>query len=201
MIRSVAWVIATTLGLVVAGFIFHFPGSFGGLATWDVSAAIVGLLLGAISGVLVGLMQWAALLLPRRPGGRLLLAMAIGIGVTHSLSDGGPNSVGLVGVSILGGLAMLAAFAGPLGERRPVALATCLVAWTGGLLLAELVTKALGMPFEETPVGWATRHAMDGLVVGLVWGIATVAVGLPAALDRRRAGADPVATAAPSIGG
>lgn len=56
MIRSVAWVVATTLGLVVVGFIFHLPGSFGGLGTWDVSAAIVGVILGAISGVLVGLM-------------------------------------------------------------------------------------------------------------------------------------------------
>ncbi len=192
--RSVAWVVATTLGLVVAGFIFHFPGSFGGLGTWDGSAAIFGLILGAISGALVGVMQWAALLLPRRAGGRLLLAMAIGIGVTHAVNDGGPNSVGLVGVSILGGLAMLGAFAGPLGERRPIALATCFVAWTGSLLLAEIVTRSLGMPFEETPVGWASRHAVDGVVVGLVWGIATAAVGLPAILDRRRA--DPAATVA-----
>lgn len=197
MIRSVAWVVATTLGLVVVGFIFHFPGSFGGLGTWDVSAAIVGVILGAISGVLVGLMQWAALLLPRRAGGRLVLAMAIGIGVTHAVNDGGPNSIGLVGVSILSGLAMTGAFAGPLGERRPIALAVCFVAWTGGLLLADVVTRALGTPFEETPVGWATRHAMDGLVVGLAWGIATAAVGLPARLDRRASA--PTTATAPSL--
>lgn len=201
MLRPVAWVAATTVGLVVAGFIFHFPGSFGGLGTWNVSAAIFGLILGAISGVLVGLIQWIALLLPRRAGGRLLLAMAIGVGVTHAVHDGAPNSVGLIGVPVIGGVAMLAAFAGPLGERRPIVLATCFLAWTGGLLLAEVVTKALGMPLEETPVGWATRHAMDGLVVGLVWGIATVAVGLPAILDRREAAADPTTAAALSPGG
>ena len=197
MIRDVSWIGATIVGLVVTGFVFHFPGSFGELPAWDMSAFIFGAILGGISGVLVGLIQWAALLLPQRSGGRLLMTMALGIGVTHAVNDGGPTSVGLLGVSTLSGLAMLVGFAGPLGERRPVALATCLVAWTGGLLLAEQVTKALGMPFSEDPLGWATRHAVDGLVVGLVWGIATAAVGLPLALKARR---DEAVTGTPLAG-
>ncbi|HSG84960.1 MAG TPA: hypothetical protein VLA23_01375 [Candidatus Limnocylindrales bacterium] len=30
------------------------------------------------------------------------------------------------------------------------------------------------LPWEETPVGWATEHAVQGVIVGLVWGGATV---------------------------
>jgi hypothetical protein len=184
MIRNVAWVAATTLGLIVGGFILHFPGSFGGLARWDVSATIFGAILGFITGVFIGLGQWAALLLPRLAGGRLLLAMGIGIGITHAVNDGGPNAMTLLGVSVLSGIGMTAGYA-TLDERRAVALATCFVAWTGGLLLAEPVVKALGMTFPETPVGWSTHHAMTGLIVGIVWSIATAAVGLPALLQGR----------------
>ena len=197
MIRTVGWVVATTLGLVVGGFILHFPGSYGGLATWDISATIVGAILGFITGVFIGLGQWAALLLPRRAGGRLLLAMGIGIAVTHAVNDGGPNSVSLLGVSVLSGLAMTAGFAGPLRERRPVALATCFVAWAGGLLLAEPVVKALGMTFPDSPIGWSTHHAMTGLVVGIAWGVATAAVGLPQILGPRAA-PDPVPAPEPA---
>ena len=80
---------------------------------------------------------------------------------------------------------MAGALLGPLGERRPVALATCFVAWSGGLIIADIVTNAVGMPFAETPVGWSTTHAMEGLIVGLVWAVATAAIGLPSDLDRR----------------
>ena len=196
MIRDVSWIGATIVGLVVTGFVFHFPGSFGELPAWDMSAFIFGAILGGISGVLVGLIQWAALLLPRRSGGRLLMTMALGIGVTHAVNDSAPQSLGLIVASILGGTGMTAGWA-LLGERRPLALVICLAAWTGGLLLAEQVTKALGMPFSEDPLGWATRHAVDGLVVGLVWGIATAAVGLPLALKARR---DEAVTGTPLAG-
>lgn len=189
MIRSIAWVVATTLGLAVGGFVLHFPGSYGGLVAWDVAAAVFGAILGFITGVWVGLFQWAALLLPRRAGGRLLLAMGIGIAVTHAVNDGGPNALTLLGASILSGIGMTAGYAS-LDERRPIALLTCFAAWTGGLLLAEVVIRTLGMPFSETPIGWSMRHAVDGLVVGVVWGIATAAVGLPTLL-RSRGQTDP----------
>lgn len=189
--RSVGWVAATTIGLVGGGFVLHFPGSHGSLGSWDVSAAIFGAILGFVTGVLVALIQWVTLRLTRSAGGALLLAMGVGIAVTHAVNDGGPDNIGLLGVSVLSGLGILIAFAGPLRERRPVALATCFVAWTGALLMSEIVTKALGMPFSETPLGWSTRHAMDGVVVGLIWGSATAAVGLPDRLSRRQPAARP----------
>ena len=62
--RGLIWVVATTVGLIVAGFLFHFPGSFGGLYGWDPVAVVFGALIGFVSGAAVGLVQWAALLLP-----------------------------------------------------------------------------------------------------------------------------------------
>ena len=180
----VAWVAATIIGLALGGFILHFPGSFGGLTGWDPVAVVFGGLLGFANGVLVGLPQWAALRLPRGPGGRLLLAMGVGVGVTHALNDGAPFSLGLPIVAAASGLAMTAAMAGILHERRPVALAAHFVGWAGGLLLADQVTVILGLPASETPVGWATEHAVAGLVVGLSWGVLTAAVGLPEILRR-----------------
>jgi hypothetical protein len=186
VIRRVAWVVATCIGLFAGGFAFHFPGSFG-IPFWDPVAVIFGAILGFMTGVGVGLVQWAALLLPRGPGGRLLLAMGVGNAVTHGLNDGAPWSVGLLVVSIVSGLAMAGAFVAILGERRPAAVAACFIGWAGGLMIAPQVTAALHMPWEETPVGWSMEHAVAGLVVGLIWGGLTAAVGLPAALERTRA--------------
>ena len=73
MIRSIAWVVATTLGLVVGRVRLPLPGQLRRPRDVDVSAAIFGVILGFMTGVLVGLIQWLALLLPRgrwtaRPG-------------------------------------------------------------------------------------------------------------------------------------
>lgn len=184
MIPRVAWLVGTTIGLALSGFVLHFPGSFGDFAGWDPAALIFGAILGFMTGVWVGLFQWAALRLPRGPGGRLLLAMGVGIGVTHALNDGAPLSLGLPIVAAASGLAMTAAIAAILGERRPAALAASFVGWAGGLLLAALIVRWTGLPWEETPVGWSTEHAVDGVVVGLTWGVLTAMVGLPAILRR-----------------
>lgn len=184
MTRRVAWVAATIIGLVLGGFVLHFPGSFGDLRSWDPTALIFGGILGFMTGVWVGLFQWAALLLPRRQAGRLLLAMGIGIGITHALNDAAPSSLGLPVVALASGLGMAAAVASFLGERRPAALLACFVGWAGGLVLAAQVTSMLGLPASETPVGWATEHAVAGLVVGLAWGVLTAIAGLPEILRR-----------------
>ena len=177
--------VGTTVGLALGGFVLHFPGSFGDLASWDPAAIVFGAILGFITGVVVGLFQWAALRLPRGPGGRQLLTMGVGIGVTHALNDGAPLSLRLPIVAAASGLAMTVAVAVILRERRPAALAMSFAGWAGGLLLAAQVADMLGLPWEDTPVGWSTEHAVAGVVVGLLWGTLTVAVGLPEILKRR----------------
>ena len=186
--RGLIWVVATTVGLIVAGFLFHFPGSFGGLYGWDPVAVVFGALIGFVSGAAVGLVQWAALLLPRREGLRLLLWMGLGIGITHAIHDGAPNALGQVGAASLSGLAVAAAYAWSVGDRRPAPIAVVGVAWAVALVSTDLVSRWLGTPWEDTPVGWSTDHAIDGIVVGLIWGVATALVGVP---DRLRQHAEP----------
>jgi hypothetical protein len=191
--RGVIWVLATTVGLVMAGFLFHFPGSFGGLYGWDPTAVIFGGLIGFVSGAVVGLVQWAALLLRRNEGLRMLLWMGVGIGVTHAVHDGAPNTVGLVGAASVSGLAMAAAYAWSFRERQPIPIVVVGVAWAAALVGTDIVSRWLGTPWQDTPVGWSTDHAIDGIVVGLIWGIATALVGVP---ERLRAQVEP----APSMG-
>lgn len=186
MIPAIAWIAATTMGLVAGGFAFHFPGSIGGQVDWSLSAGVFGLILGMMSGAAVGGLQWAALLLPRRTGLRLVVAMSLAIGLNHALFDASPFLVSHVLMAIVAGLAVAGAFAWRLGERAPSAFVTSAAAWAIGLILADVLSDAIGLPFEETPIGWATDHAFDGLVVGLVWSGATAVTGIA---SRLRAGA------------
>lgn len=181
VLPNVAWVVGTTIGLVVCGFIFHFPGSFGEYS-WEVVALVFGAILGFTTGVAVGLVQWACLALRRRAGLRLLLWMGIGNAVTHGLNDGAPWSLGIVAVSLLSGIGMAVAYVVCLDDRRPMPIVLVGFGWTAGLVLASLVVDAMGLPWEETQIGWSMQHAVSGVVVGLVWGGLTVLAGIPARL-------------------
>jgi len=190
MIPAVAWIAATTIGLVAGGFVLHFPGSFGGQLDWSLSAGAFGLILSFMTGAAVGLVQWAALLLPRRAGSRLVLAMGLSISVTHALFDASPILGPLPLFAALAGLITAAVFAWRLGERDRLTFIASAAAWAVGLVLADVLSDAIGLPFEETPMGWSTDHAFDGLVVGLVWGGAMALTGIAARLraDRHRPG-------------
>lgn len=184
--RSLAaalWVGSTTVGLAVGGFVFHFAGSFGDATSWQAGAMVFGGIIGAITGLAVGVVQWAALGLRRREGTRLLGWLAVAIGVTHALNDGAPVSLGIVLVSILAGLAVALSYASIFDGRR---LAFVVGAgWTAGLIAADVTSRWLGLPWEQTPVGWSTDHAIDGVVVGLVWGALTAAAGVVEQLRSR----------------
>jgi hypothetical protein len=193
--RGAIWILATTLGLAFGGFIFHLPGSFGGLSDWDVTATIFGLLIGFVSGVVAGLPQWAGLLLHRREGLRLLLWMGIGIGITHALHDGGPDALTRVGVSSLSGMVMAAAYVWAIRDRGPVPAIVVGAAWAVALFAANEVTNRMGLPWQEDALGWATDHAVNGLIVGVIWGVATALTGIP---ERLRQPVEPTLDAAPA---
>lgn len=180
------WVVSIVVGLVAGGFLFHFPGSYGA-AVVSLSAAVFGFVLGAANGLIVGAVAWAVLRLPRRAGRRLVAATALLVGVTHSLNDGAAVGVPFFLVEAIAGVAAAGVAAGLLGERRPVTLVVVGLTWTVGIVLGASSGSLIGLPWTETPLGWAQDHAWDGLVTGLVWGGATAVVGLPDQLLARPA--------------
>lgn len=179
--RDLGWAVATVIGLAIGGFALHFPGSFGE-PTWQPAALVFGVILGAVNGVAVGAILWLALGLPRSTGRGLLVWMAIGIGATHGLHDGAPAGLGAPLVALLSGAAFAAAYAGAMSDRRPRIVGVVGLGWAVGLMFAVSVGGALGLPWSETPIGWSTDHAVDGIVVGSVWAVATIAVGVPRSL-------------------
>ena len=178
---NVAWIVATTIGLLVGGVMFHFPGSFG-VFSWQPAALVVGVIIGFVSGVFVGMVQWAALLMKRGAGLRLLLWMGTGIAVTHGLNDGAPWSIGIVALSLACGLAMAAAYAACFDDRRPIPLLLVGLGWAGALAVAHQGIRLLPLPEEETPAAWAIAHGTEALSVAVAWGVITVFAGVPARL-------------------
>ena len=151
------------------------------------------MIIGFVSGLFVGMVQWAALLLKRRAGLRLLLWMGTGIAVTHGLNDGAPWSIGIVVLSLGCGLAMAVAYAACLNDRRPVPLLLVGLGWAGALVAAHYGIRILPLPEEETQVAWATAHGAEALIVALVWGVITVFAGVPARLRADTSAIQPTA--------
>jgi hypothetical protein len=185
MLSGIAWVVAVVLGLTVGGFAFHFPGGSEDWS-WSVSAGLFGLLIGAVNGVLVGAFAWMALRLCRRTGWPLVIAMVMIVGGTHALNDGASIRVQFPVIQALAAILVAASWAVVMRERRPAILVVVGGAWWVGLILAARSGDMVGLPWSETPIGWAMDHAWDGLVTGIVWGVATAAVGVPSSLRARR---------------
>lgn len=183
MLLPLRWVAATMAGFAFGGFMFHFAGSFGGLASWDPFAVAFGGAMGFVTGVAVAGIQWATLWLSRRQGARLMLAMGLTIGVTHGLQDGAPNSIGFVTVAAASGIAVAAIFAALFDQRAPAALLASSVGWAGGLVVANWLTfSVLGLPGTEAPIDSAIQHTVVGIIVALAWGVSTAITGLPSAI-------------------
>lgn len=182
--RSIAWVLATTLGLALGGFVFHFPGSYGE-SGFSVAAAGFGMMIGGVNGLIAGALMALVSGAPRAQARAMVLTMGGSVGFTHAIFDGSSTALPFAAYAILGGILVAAVFAWSLGMRAPHVIATIGLGWSVGLIAANQVGSWLGLPWEETPVGWAMDHAVDGIVVGLVWAIATAAVGLPGTLRAR----------------
>ena len=186
MMLASAWISATAIGLALGGFVLHFPGSFGDAAAWDPAAILFGGILGFATGIGVGLVQWIGMRLSRPQGARLVLAMGLGIGITHGLQDGAPAWIGLLVVAAASGVAVAAIFAVLFDERAPAAMLASAVGWGGGQLFAAWLVPRLGMPWHETPVDWALAHLAAAIVIAIAWTVPTAVAGLPAAISRVR---------------
>lgn len=180
--RSLGWILAAMLGLAVGGFVLHFPGSYGELINWEVEPGVFGLVLGAVNGVVFGILLWLAAGGGWAVARRLILFGALAVGSTHGLHDASSFLTPYPIVAAASGALVAVAWWLASREGPPLQAAVAGVAWGIGLLAASAGSTALGLPWEQTPVGWSTDHAVQGLIVGLVWGGATVLIR-PAAGD------------------
>jgi hypothetical protein len=164
------------LGLAVGGFVLHFPGSYGDLTGWELAPGIFGLVLGAVNGVVFGILLWFAAGGGWAVGRRLIVFGALAVGSTHGLHDASSFLTPYPIVAAASGALVAVAWWLAFREGPPWQAGVAGVAWGIGLIAASAGSTALGLPWEQTPVGWSTDHAVQGLLVGLVWGGATVRI-------------------------
>ena len=177
MRRSIAhlvlWSLATMLGYVFAGLGTHFPGSFpvgsGVVTTFDSGAAVFGLVIGTVGGLVIGTLQWLALRSWLRITWRWLAATALAVGLTHALGDGLPSSFEWPTLAVAGGVVIAIAHWVALSgraDRASLALASGIVF---AIALIAGVTVA-----DPRSVDWQTAHivagAVSGAVVAVVYG-------------------------------
>jgi len=166
------WIAVSAAGYTFAGYFGHFPGGYTG-ENWKLSAAVVGLAFGLITGGVTGLLQWAVLKGFGMPGGgRWPLAHMAAYAATHAFLDARSGGIGYIWVSLLGGalLGWLCALA--RGEAPAMRLLWTLaggISWGGALLLSAWVLHDPSETFRE-------HHIYDGLAVGALNGAAFAAL-------------------------
>jgi hypothetical protein len=156
------WTALTLVG-VAAGVFFHFPGDAGSLRWSAVEfnwfGGLVGFLFGAVSGLVITLLQAQVLLVWARPvAWAWIVYGTLGYGLVHALGDAVPFRP----LAVLGG-GLLVAFAQTLALRPVLArpgwwLPVSAGAWWVGFGLAA------GMQGDRPLIG--------GLVVALATGLA-----------------------------
>jgi hypothetical protein len=132
--------------------------------------------LGAVNGIAFGLLLWLAAGGGWVVGRRLIVFGALAVGLTHALHDASSILTPYPVVAAVSGACVALAWWLAFREGPPWQAGVAGVAWAIGLLAARAGSAALGLPWEQTPVGWSTDHAVQGLIVGLVWGGATVLI-------------------------
>lgn len=97
------WILSSTITFSFIGAMFHYPSGFGtDLLRIDYAAAITGAILGAISGLIVGVPQWFILRRYVKPIALWILAYVLGIALRHAMGDGSPYNMNLALLPIAG---------------------------------------------------------------------------------------------------
>jgi hypothetical protein len=164
------------LGYLFAAVGTHFPGSFpvgtGVVSTFDAAAALFGVFIGSVGGLVIGTLQWLVLRSWLGITWPWLVATAVAVGVTHALGDGLPWSWEWPPLAVLGGAVMAGALWVALRGRSDRAV----LALASGIVFALAVIAGVAVA-DPRSADWQTAHIVAGGVAGAV-----VAVALGAAL-------------------
>ena len=177
--RFASWVAVSHVGYAMFGDVHLQP--FGStspfrLSDVDPQAVVVGFAFGAVSGAIVGTLQWLVLRgwAPRARG--WIPATSVGFGLAHTLNDAVPyRALDLVLILVIGGVALGAlqstalrhAIAGP-GRWIPVTALAWVTGWmTGSQVIAHIDRN----PLAELFLG----NGLTGLIVGAITGAALLA--------------------------
>ena len=172
--RLGGWVAVTYLGFAMFGDI-HLQLA-GGTTSFDPSdiaadAILVGFLFGAVSGALIGSLQWIVLRswAPRARG--WIPCTAIGFGFAHAMNDAVPyRPLDLLATLLIGGVGLGAMQAIALRHviARPwIWVAVVAVAWTLGWTAAAAVLGTIERnPLAELFLGNGTAGLLIGAITG-----------------------------------
>jgi hypothetical protein len=171
---TTVWFLVTAVGVVLCGFLFHFPGAFPPNNREAFNLNPVGALTAGLgTGVLVGGLQaW----LLRRVGlraGRWLLGSTVALFLVHALGDMLPDSLALPLMVLLGGWLL------GLGQwwaaSWPVRVG---LAWTAINGIIWAVTLWVGYEAGHAMDDWRAEHLIVAAAVGAGIGAATAAMWL-----------------------
>ncbi len=157
MKRAALWIGLTVTGFFVGGTALHFPGTLD-----DVGFGRTGLVLGGVTGLVVGSLQLVALRGIARPLWAWPLATAAGTAITHALGDGLPQAGGYLWVALGGGLA--------LGVFQAAVLRT--PAWVPAVLLSFVIGIVGGYQLAFA-IGFNSRFEQDALARQVAMNVAT----------------------------
>ncbi len=171
LVHVVLWFLATMFGYVFTGVGTHFPGSFpvgsGVVTAFDTNAALFGLFIGSVGGLVIGTFQWLVLRSWLGITWPWLAATAVAVGVTHALGDGLPSSLEWPPLAVAGGLLMAGAQWVALRGRAD----RTLLAPTSGIVFALAVIVGVAVA-DPRSADWRTAHLVAAAVAGGVIGIA-----------------------------
>ncbi len=172
------WTLVNTAGFAFGGFAFHFPFGFssGPPQSFAPENAVVGFAVGAVTGVVIGTLQWLVLRRVISGVGWWVVATLGGVAVVHAVGDAATGFVAFWVVALPSGVVigiLQWLVLRRLGYTARFWVLASIIGWFVGLTLGMALAEFTGLMTLTGPAGYATQHAVVGSVTGAVIGAIT----------------------------